>query len=275
MRKSGGGSLQLGAVIDLHNHILPGLDDGAADIAESLEIARQFVSEGVTAVAATPHLNPVAEARVERRMVERALQQVQEAVAREGIALEITGGHEVYLVPEVLPLLEEEQVVPLGGTKTLLVELPFEVRPLYLDDLVFQIQLMGYSLILAHPERYRYVQREPTSLAPLVERGVTLQVTAPALLGEYGATVRQTAETLLQAGLVALAGSDRHHPGQLRSLALARERITALTDESLADLTLTENPRRILQGQAAIPPEESWTPRRKRSFFDRFRSRSS
>jgi protein-tyrosine phosphatase len=261
-------------VIDLHNHILPALDDGAADIAESMEIARQFVAEGVSAIAATPHLNPTAQMPVDRRMVEQRLALVCGALDREGIPLEVVRGNEVYLVPEVMPLLKRGRVCSLGESSAILVELPFEVRPLYLDDLVFQIQLAGHNLILAHPERYRFVQRDPLSLRPLVDRDVALQVTAPALLGEYGGTARQTAETLLQEGLVALGASDRHHPGPERSLKLMYDRIATLTDEGLADLILRENPRRVLAGEAVLLPGRTWTPPRKRGIFDRFRSRS-
>ncbi len=258
-------------MIDLHNHILPDLDDGAADIGESLDIARQFVAEGVSAIAATPHLNLSARAPVTRDAVERALTEVRHALGREGISLDVAQGEEVYLVPEVLPALKAGQACTLGESRGVLVELPFEVRPVYLDDLVFQMQLAGYTVILAHPERYRFVQRDLSAVEPLVTRGVILQATAPALHGEYGPTVKRTAENLLQHGLYALAASDRHHPGPHRSLAQMHDRIAALTNASLADLLLRENPQRVLAGHAVVPPE--WTPTtRKKGFFGRFRS---
>lgn len=260
-------------MIDLHNHILPALDDGAVDIAESLAIGRQFVSEGVSTIAATPHLNLSARAPVAREAVERALDEVREAFDCEGIGLNIAPGEEVYLVPDVLPALEAGQVCTLGGSRSVLVELPFDVRPVYLDDLVFQMQLAGYTVILAHPERYRFVQQDLQSIEPLADRGVMLQATAPALLGEYGPTVKRTAERLLQRGLYALAASDRHHPGPLRSLTTMHDRIAALTNVDGADLLLVENPRRVLAGQSLIPPDRTETPPKK-GFFDRFRSRT-
>lgn len=261
-------------MIDLHNHILPALDDGAADIAESLAIARQFVAEGVSAIAATPHLNLSARAPVGREAVERALATVRDAIGREGIELEVAQGEEVYLVPEVLTALEAGQACTLGGSRSVLVELPFEVKPAYLDDLIFQIQLAGYTLILAHPERYRFVQRDVSAVEPLVDRGVVLQATAPALLGEYGPGVKRTAERLLQRGFYALGASDRHHPGPLRSLVQMHDRITALTNADLADLLLRENPRRVLAGQTVVPPDTTETPVKK-GFFERFRSQMS
>lgn len=258
-------------MIDLHNHILPALDDGAVDIVESLAIARQFEAEGVSTIAATPHLNLSARAPLRRDAVERALIEVRDAIRREGLALDVVRGEEVYFVPEVLPALEAGQVCTLGESRSILVELPFDIKPVYLDDLIFQLQLAEYTLILAHPERYRFVQRNAADIGPLVDRGVILQATAPALLGEYGSTVKRTAERLLQQGLYALAASDRHHPGPLRSLAHMHNRITDLTDEDTADLLLRDNPRRVLAGRLTVPPERTESPA-KRGFFERFRS---
>lgn len=261
-------------MIDLHNHILPALDDGAVDIDESLEIARQFVSEGVSTVAATPHLNLSSTAPVHYGAVAHALEGVRDALGRENIPLEVVQGQEVYLVPDVLPALEAGEVYTLGGSRSVLIELPFDIRPIYLDDLVFGIQLAGFTLILAHPERYRFVQRDLSSVEPLVDRGVLLQATAPGLMGEYGATVQRTAEGLLQGGLYALAASDRHHPGPLRSLSLMHDRIAALTSADMANLLLRENPRRVLTGVPVIEPERTKIPR-KGNILDRLRSRMS
>lgn len=241
-------------MIDLHNHILPGLDDGAADLEESLEMARQFASEGVRTVAATPHRNPSRESGADPAMVQAVLAAVRQAIGDAGIDLEVLQGQELYFSPEALPLLEEGDICTLGASHALLIELPFETRPLYVDDLLFRAQLAGFQLILGHPERYRYVQHDISYVQPLVERGVALQLTAPALLGEYGSGVRETAEALLQRGFCALAARDRHHPGAARSLALAHERITQLTDSATADLLLAQNPRRVLDGEPLVLP---------------------
>lgn len=258
-------------MIDLHNHILPGLDDGAADLEESLEIARQFVSEGVRTVAATPHRDPSRESGADRETVLTVLAAVQRAIREANIDLEVLQGQEFYFSPEALPLLERGDVCTLGPSRALLIELPFDTRPLYLDDLLFRAQLAGFQLILGHPERYRYVQRDVGYVQPLVERGVALQVTAPALLGEYGTGVRETAETLLQRGFCALAASDRHHPGATRSLSLAHDRITHLTDTATADLLLAENPRRVLDGEPVVRPSPAEPT--KRGLFARLRRR--
>jgi protein-tyrosine phosphatase len=242
-------------MIDLHNHILPGVDDGAADLAESLEIARQFVSEGVTQAAATPHYNPEGGTGPDRIDLCRKVEALQAALVHEAIPLTILPGHELYLTPDSPSLLGSGLVAPLGTSNAVLVEVSFDQRPLYLQDTFFHLQLAGYRPVLAHPERYAFVQRDTACVDELVEKGVILQLTAPSLLGEYGPRVRHTAEQLLRRGAFALAASDRHHPGPLRSLSELHDRLAQVADIGLADLLLQENPARLLAGRELIRAE--------------------
>jgi protein-tyrosine phosphatase len=243
-------------MIDLHNHILPGIDDGAADIDESLEIARQFVAEGVSRIAATPHLDTENKRGAPASDVRARVSEVQQAVDAAGIALKIESGQEIYLTPEVPDLLRGGVALRLGSGNAVLVELSLTAgnRPLFLEDTLFQLQLAGLQPILAHPERYAFVQRDPTVLDALVNSGVVLQVTAPCLLGHYGGYIRRVCEGLLRRGSYALASSDRHHPGRERSLADMYDRIVDLTDMETAELLLRENPERLLEGA------EPWRP---------------
>lgn len=245
-------------LIDLHNHILPGLDDGAANLDESLDIARQFVSEGVTRVAATPHYNaddPAQRRRADANTVRARIAELQPALDEAGIPLSVVCGNEIYLTPESPNLLAAGTVCSLGGGTTALVELSLFAgeRPLYLDDLIFRLQLGGNQIVLAHPERYGFVERDVSALDTLVSGGLLLQLTAPALLGDYGGGIRRTAEHLLRRGSYSLAASDRHHPGPNRSLAALHERITQLSDADTADLLLCENPARVLDDTPLAP----------------------
>jgi protein-tyrosine phosphatase len=260
-------------VIDLHNHILPGVDDGAADLTESVEIARQFLSEGVTRVAATPHLNPERGTGPTVDEVRKKVDDLRQALASRAVDLMIVTGNELYLVPEAPDLLEAGSVCTLGEGHYVLVEVSLlaRERPLFLDDTIFRLQLAGYVVILAHPDRYPFVLRDTHSLDGLLERGVVLQLTAPSLLGHYGAPVRRAAEGLLRAGSYALAASDRHHPGVDRSLSDLHRRIAALTDDPTADLLLRDNPARVLADERLeVPTPVLYQP----SLFDRLLRRS-
>ncbi len=249
-------------MIDLHNHILAGVDDGAADMEESLAIARQFLSEGVATVAATPHLDALNGRGPSGPDVRERVQALNRALGEAEIGLAVLPAQEIFLTPDVPALLERGAAIPVAGGPWVLLELPFDHRPLYLDDTLFRLELAGYRPILAHPERYTFVRNDSTSLDDAVGRGLLLQLTAPSLLGEYGASIRRTAEHLLRAGMYGLAASDRHHPGTSRSLTAARDRITSLTDEGTTELLLETNPMRVIAGQEIDLPEPSHPPSR-------------
>ena len=265
--------VEAAAMIDLHNHILPGVDDGAADIEESIEIARQFVSEGVVRIAATPHLNPERGTGLQAPNVRQKVAELNDALTARGIDLTVVPGNELYLTPDAPELLEQGAVSPLGDGKTVLVELALwaERPPLHLEDTIFRLQLAGYRPVLAHPERYPFVQRDTADIDGWISRGMILQLTAPALLGEYGRGIRRTAERLLHSGAYALAGSDRHHPGSNRSLAALHQRIAELIDADTADLLLRINPERVLSDQPVVQPDVA--PEVRSGFIDRLLGR--
>lgn len=241
-------------MIDLHNHILPGVDDGSADLAESLEIARQFVSEGVEVVAATPHLDPLLGNGVESVAVHQLVGQVQDAVRTEGIPLQILPGNELFLTPEAPDLLGAGRVATLASTNYVLIEVGFEQRPLYLEDTIFRIQSAGFRPILAHPERYAFVRSHDEMVEHLLAADVPLQLTAPSILGDYGRAVRTRALCLLRDGAYTLLSSDRHHSGPARSLVDARRVVAEVVGEDTAHLLTVDNPHRVLQGRELLRP---------------------
>jgi len=244
-------------LIDLHNHILPSLDDGAHDLAESVEIVVRFVEEGVAAVAATPHLDPLHNRGASPGQIAAALEAVRTELASRGIDLRVHPGQEVFLTPGIVELMRSGSALPLGHSRYVLVELSLVAleRPLYLEDALFRLQRAEYRPILAHPERYPFVQRDPDAARELASRGIALQLTAPALLGEYGSRVRRTAERLLRSGAYALAASDRHHPGHGRSLSTLRSRLEDAFEPELGELLLVTNPGRVLDDQPLTPPD--------------------
>src|SRR5438270_7960829 len=139
-------------MIDLHNHILPEFDDGAESPEESLDIARQFVSEGVVRVAATPHLNPERQQGASPAEVRQAVETLQATLMEQSIPLTLVPGNELYLTADAPALLRDGGVCTLGGTRWVLVELSLTAgdRPFFLDDVLFQLQLEGFKPILAH-----------------------------------------------------------------------------------------------------------------------------
>lgn len=241
-------------MIDLHSHILPGLDDGARTTDESVAMAREWVAAGVTTVACTPHSEP----HIPKSSLAIAVDRLQSVLDAAGIPLRLVIGIEVFLEPDMAPLIEGEYAFTLGGTRYMLVELPFEIWPQHTEQTLFELQVRGITPILAHPERYRAVQLHPERVAPLVERGVLMQLTAYSLTGRGGREFQKAAETLLRHGHVHLIASDSHRPGQPSNLPPAMAAAAKILGEAGARTLVADNPAAILAdadpAEVAAPP---------------------
>jgi protein-tyrosine phosphatase len=195
-------------VIDIHSHILPGLDDGAPDLTASVAIARLAAADGVRTMVGTPHVRedyvfPLAEIAERTRVLNEHLR------ARD-IRLEIKAGAEVGV--SKLPDLDDATVgsLCLGAGPYLLVESPYLRATDLFEDSVFDVQLRGFRPVLAHPERSPSFQRHPDRLAAMVQRGVLCSVTSASMAGRFGRTVQQFTRTMFEIGLVHNVASDCH-----------------------------------------------------------------
>ena len=199
-------------MIDLHSHILPGLDDGAVDVPAAVEMAREMAADGVTMVCGTPHVRDDYPTSAEA--MSEALEQVRRAVTAEGIAIEVRGGGEIAL--ERLPLLEPagRASFGLGGNpQLLLLESPYSGWLLSLPNSCAQLRIEGVVPVLAHPERNPSVQEDPSILAEVVRAGAVVQLTAASVDGRLGSRTAKCARRLLEEGLAHCLASDAHGPG--------------------------------------------------------------
>jgi len=245
-------------MIDLHSHLLPGLDDGACNLDEALEIARSLAEDGVEVVAATPHVRD--DYPTPAAAMEAGLALVRDAVATAGISLEVRGGAEVAL--DALPGLtaEERARFGLGGNpRLLLLESPYYGWPLGLAQTVFELASDGVVAVIAHPERNPEVQERPDLLADVVRVGGVVQLTAASVDGRLGRTPVTCSRRLLELGLAHLIASDAHAPGVRQSgMSAARE---AVGDEALGRWLTEDVPAALLAGSAL--PERPPSRRRK------------
>jgi protein-tyrosine phosphatase len=195
-------------MIDLHAHILPGIDDGPPTAEAALEMARVAVAAGTKAIATTSH--------VEHRFslgpsdIAGARAALAERLAAEGIALELLAGGEI--APDRLPALDDDtlRALTLGGGPYVLFECPFAPVGAGMEMMVADLQQRGFGVLLAHPERSPTFQRDLGLLTRLVERGALAQVTTGALAGSFGDVPRRAALAMLQQGLVHVLASDAH-----------------------------------------------------------------
>lgn len=199
-------------MIDLHSHILPGIDDGACDIAESVAIARSMAEDGVRIVAATPHVR--ADYPTSPETMSDALRRVQTAVREEGIEIDVRGGGEIGL--DRLPHLSVETLgrFGLGGNPRLvLLEYPYQGYAPTLARECARLRLEGFVPVVAHPERNRSVQERPAAIDEVVRAGGIIQITAASVEGRLGRAPARAARRLLELELVHLIASDAHSPG--------------------------------------------------------------
>lgn len=195
-------------MIDLHCHVLPGVDDGPRALTDALALARVAASAGTTTLVATPHINrhwPLDPLEVPARVAA-----LQEQLDANGIALELRAGGEI-AIPRLPELSSDElDALRLGGGPYVLLECPLEPATWDFDAVLLRLRERGESILLAHPERCPLFQREPERLARLVDAGLLCSITAGSMWGQFGELVRVFTAEILRAGLVHDVASDAH-----------------------------------------------------------------
>lgn len=193
-------------MIDIHCHILPGIDDGPPDMETSLEMARMAATDGIHTIIATPHL---ASAEYPKDILLEALAELNAQIKSHGIPLTVLFGAEV----QAHIALAAADSFCLAGSSSLLVEFPHSYLPADSEDLIYSLVTNKITPIIAHPERNGQISREPWLLSPLIELGAKTQVTAESVTGELGMSAKNCTDYLLQKRQVHYIATDSHSPG--------------------------------------------------------------
>jgi len=202
-------------VIDLHCHILPGLDDGASDLAVALAMAEAQLAQGVTVVACTPHILPGLYHN-SGPAIRQAITQLQSRLNQEDIPLQLVTGADVHMAPDFAAGLRSGQLLSIADSRYVLVEPPHHTAPPQLEDFFFALVTAGYVPILTHPERLSWVPQRYQIIKRLVRAGVWMQVTAGSFAGTFGGNSLYWAERMLDEGCVHLIASDAHDADRRR-----------------------------------------------------------
>lgn len=244
-------------MIDLHSHLLPGLDDGPATIAESVAMARAAWDAGTRQMVCTPHMS--ARYPTDPHAVHEGVARLRTALDDAGVGMRIAGGGELDL--EHVARMSDEQLAlsALGdGGRWLLLEMPFHGWPLGLPQLLRDLEMRGYGAIIAHPERAEAIQRSPDRMRDIVGRGALVQLTAGSFLGDHGPAARRTALMLLAGGVAHLLASDAHSAGPWRGPELEPGLRAAADGIDVHPQTLRwmvdEGPSAVLEGRPVRPP---------------------
>lgn len=235
-------------MFDLHNHILPGIDDGSRDMAESLELLRLAEEQGISHMLATPHINP---GRYDNSAegIHQVLTQLQQTAREQKIAVRIAAAAEVRISSELLSLVEQGNLPFIGqyqAQNVVLLELPHSHIPPGSDKLLAWLGRKNISVMLAHPERNRDLLAEPERIKPFINAGCLFQLTAGALEGDMGPDVMTLARHWLKQGLYHIIASDTHsvkrRPPKLK---LAYQYVEQTLGEEQAQQLCVRNPAEL------------------------------
>lgn len=245
-------------MIDIHSHILYGLDDGAQNPEETLAMARQAVEQGITGIVATPHhldgtyVNPP-------ELVHRRIQDVKELLEKNDIPLTLFAGMEIHVYGEVVEDLKSQRVITYNDQQHhLLLELPHDHVPRYIEKLVFDIQCSGYVPIIPHPERNKEMREDPNLLYRLVKQGAMAQLTAASVVGKFGKKIQKCSMDMIGHHMIQFIATDAHNTGN-RGFVLkeAYEHIGSKFGQEYVQL-FQESAKQITEGKdcLVVPPEK-------------------
>ncbi|WP_050739516.1 tyrosine-protein phosphatase [Acetobacterium bakii] len=245
-------------MIDSHAHILPGIDDGAQTMAQSVDMVRAAKKQGFDALILTPHY--IVDTNFESPVAanEALLNKLKTAVRAAGISMFLFLGNEVFFNSAVLDLIDNGSFKTMNDSRYLLVETTRNSDEYYnFEIFLYKLQGKGYTPIIAHPERYEFVQNDPNILARLVEHGSLAQLNILSLTGFYGESAKATAEILLTHNMVHFLVSDAHRVKSYEAFGKAREVAVNLIGEARVATMLVENPKRLLVDALITPTDPS------------------
>lgn len=202
--------------VDIHSHLLPGIDDGSKNIEDSIFLIKNLIDLGYQKIVTTPHVMHEVYPNTSEIIIEK-LETVKKALAQSNINIDISAAAEYYIDGAFLSSLKEQKLLTLFDNYVL-VEMSFMFPLSGLFDHFFQIERQGYNIILAHPERYTYYHHDYNVYAEIKEQGVQLQLNLLSLTGYYGESTKKVAIKLLKDKLIDFVGTDTHHERHIQFL---------------------------------------------------------
>lgn len=254
-------------MIDIHCHILPGIDDGAKTMEESLAMAELAADGGTTIVFATPHINT--SERYDATQISMRVDALQSEIDAKSIPMQIIRGAECYPSNSIIAALNSNAPITLGdGGRYILLDTPLTAIPIGFEQLIFDIQTLGITPILAHPERAKPIQENVQMLEEFVMRGMLIQSNASSVIGGHGELAQETAQTLIKHGWIHFIASDAHSIRHRRSkLKAASDYLRDMIGESKTDELFSGNGMKVLNGETVQSSPIAYCPPKKKSWF--------
>lgn len=235
---------------DIHCHVLCGIDDGASNLGDSLEICRASYNDGIKTIIATPHYID-GESEADKSKILGQVLLLNQELKNEGINLIVLPGMEIFLTSNLHELYNAGKIMGLNCKNYMLIELPlYNGLPSCLEDVIFNLQLIGIKPVIAHPERCSTIMEHPNLVYKLIERECIIQVNAGSFLGYYGKHAEKTAMTLMEHNMVHTIGSDSHSSnGRMHSMKKCRDVVSKKFGDARAEDLFVNNGYRVIHGE--------------------------
>lgn len=234
-------------MIDVHSHILPGIDDGSKSYAESIRMLRGLAEQGITDLICTPHYITDSRQISPRAKNEEILNKLREKVAKENIKINLYLGNEIYIDRDIAKLVRQKKISPLNiKSKYLLVELPMSGEFEQYEDILVELKEKGWQPILAHPERYHSFQKDFNKVASVHNLGILLQCNLGSFVGQYGRNAKKLAKQIARQQLIYCVGTDIHHERNYGEYKKAQKVLSKYYNDEELDAILVQNASKIL-----------------------------
>ncbi len=235
-------------MIDLHNHILPQIDDGSRSVEETIEMGRIAETDGITKIIITTHHRRPQYLTDKQDILEK-VKFTNELFQKENINIEIFPGMEI-LINEDIPLkLKNNELLSLNNSSYLLIEFPMREEIDYIDDVLHEVKVQGYKPVIAHPERYLKVMKDPNYVKHLIEEGCYIQINANSLKGSFGKESKETVEILVKHKMVHLISTDAHSSNaRAPRMSQSIELMKAISDQDYVDYVMS-NAHKVFNDQ--------------------------
>ena len=236
-------------MIDIHSHIIPNVDDGARSVEETFNILKEAQEAGFTDVILTSHfLLNYYETNAQELIFWK--EKLQEVLKKQGTKINLHSGMEIYITNQMEELLENKKILTLANSRYMLIELPLATNVKYFDYVVYYLEAKGIKPIIAHPERYKCVQKDPDIVEEYIEKGCLIQCNYGSIVNLYGREAEKTIKTLLKKNQVHFLGSDvQRENGTYLIILDAIKKIRKIIGENKINELTTINPKKILQNE--------------------------
>lgn len=240
-------------MIDIHAHIIPGVDDGSKNINDTINILKNAKLAGFTGIVATPHYIEGSYI-VNNKDKMKLIDDIKDEVIKQNIDIDIYIGNEVFITENIENLIYSKNISSINNSRYILIELPLAGETTILQNCIFRLFSLGYIPIIAHPERYHFVQKNPNKLIEYIDQGVLFQLNSGSLFGHYGKKAKKTSIILLKNNMIQFIATDVHsgNSSSYYRIAEVYDIISKLTNKNNADILLTKNPTDVVNNKKII-----------------------